>query len=268
MGTTTPNIGLYIPADGETNYGTAFANGMLNLDTHDHSGPPNKGVPLSATGLANGSVTAPKLNSNVLTSGGGLQFDGSNAIETAGLLNALFNLGSNGFLVRTSGSTAAARTLTNTDGNIDLSTNPSGVAGNPVINLSTSFFQTGTFTPTINTTNNDIGSVSYALQQGTWQQIGKWIMIDMEIVFTVTGSTGSGSMLIKGLPIAAIGTYWFAGYINSGSLSPNQQVTAYSASGTNIAIFPVGPSNSQLPVPGAVPYGFNMQLTGIYQWAA
>ena len=55
MGTTTPNIGLYIPADGETNYGTAFANGMLNLDTHDHSGAPTKGVPLSASGVTPGS---------------------------------------------------------------------------------------------------------------------------------------------------------------------------------------------------------------------
>lgn len=266
MGTTTPNIGLYIPADGETNYGTAFANGMLNLDTHDHSGAPTKGVPLSASGLANGSVTAAKLNSNVLVSGGGLEFGAGNAIEVAGILAPIFNLGSNGLIARTSASTAAARTIQGTTDVIDV-TAGNGVSGDPTINLSANFFATGIFTPTINTSNNDIGTVGYALQDGNYQQIGKWIMIDLEIVFTVTGTPGTGVLIIQGLPKAAVGTYWFAGYINSGFLSPNQQVCAYAAgSGTNIAIFPVGPSNSQLPVPGSVPYGANMQLTGIYQW--
>ncbi len=134
MGTTTPNIGLYIPADGETNYGTAFANGMLNLDTHDHSGSPSNGVPISAAGLANGSVTADKLNSNVLVVGGGLSFDGSNAIQTAGLLNALFNLGSNGIIVRTSSSAVQARTITGTANQIAV-TNGNGVSGNPTLSF-------------------------------------------------------------------------------------------------------------------------------------
>ena len=267
MGTTTPNIGLYIPADGETNYGTAFANGMLNLDTHDHSGAPTKGVPLSASGLANGSVTAAKLNSNVLVSGGGLEFGAGNAIQVAGILKPIFDLGSNGFIVRTSSSTVAPRTITGTTDVIDVN-DGNGVADNPTINLSSNFFDTGTFVPTINTSNNDIGTVGYSIQDGNWQKIGKWIMIDLEIVFTVTVSTGSGVLVIEGLPEAAVGTYWFAGYINGGNLTPNQQVTSYQTSGTTILIFPVGTANSQLPVPGAVPYGMNMQLTGIYQWTA
>lgn len=105
MGTTTPNIGLYIPADGETNYGTAFANGMLNLDTHDHSGPPHNGVPLSSAGLAAGSVTADKLNNDVITPGGGLAFDINHAIETDGILNELYNMtGANNAVFVTDGS--------------------------------------------------------------------------------------------------------------------------------------------------------------------
>lgn len=264
MGTTTPNIGLYIPADGETNYGTAFANGMLNLDTHDHSGPPNKGVPLSASGLAAGSVTRDKLNSNVLSPGGGLSFDVNNAIQTDGVLKAIFGLGSNGLIARTSGSTAAARTLISSNTNVLTITNPDGVSGNPTINIPTSFYDGGTFVPTITCTGGGQTGVSYALQDGNWQKIGKWIMIDLEIVFTA--SNGSGFLQIAGLPEPAVGTYWFAGYINSASLTPNQQVTSYQTAGSNILIFPVGTANSQLPVPGPGPYGYNMQLTGIYQW--
>lgn len=264
MGTTTPNIGLYIPADGETNYGTAFANGMLNLDTHDHSGPPNKGVPLSASGLAPGSVTRDKLNSNVLSPGGGLTFDVNNAIETDGLLKAIFGLGSNGLVTRLSGSTAAARTLISADTDVIDIQDGDGVGGNPTFSLPTTFYDGGTFTPTINASGGGMTGISYALQDGNWQKIGKWIMIDLEIVFTA--SNGSGNLIIQGLPLPAVGTYWFAGYTNSGSQTPNQQVASFQTSGTDVLIFPVSPTFSQLPVPGPGPYGYNFQMTGIYQW--
>jgi len=173
MGTTTPNIGLYIPADGETNYGTAFANGMLNLDTHDHSGPPNKGVPLSSSGLAAGSVTRDKLNSNVLSPGGGLSFDVNNAIQTDGVLKAIFGLGSNGLITRLSGSTAAARTLVSNNTDVLTIANADGVANNPTFSIPNTFYNTGTFTPTIQTSNNNIAGVSYALQDGNFQKILK-----------------------------------------------------------------------------------------------
>lgn len=264
MGTTTPNIGLYIPADGETNYGTAFANGMLNLDTHDHSGPPNKGVPLSSAGLAAGSVTRDKLNANVLSPGGGLSFDVNNAIQTDGLLKAIYGLGANGLVTRLSGTTAAARTLVSADPTVLLINNGNGVAGNPTFSLPTSFYDSGTFVPTISASGGGMTGISYVLQDGNWQKIGKWIMIDLEIVFSA--SNGTGNLQIAGLPAPAVGTYWFAGYINSASLTPNQQVTSYQTSGSNVLIFPVGTSNTQLAVPGPGPYGYNMQLTGIYQW--
>lgn len=137
MGTTTPNISLYIPADGETNYGSAFSNGMLNLDTHDHSGAPNNGVPIATSGLADGSVTRNKLNSNVVLAGGGLAVDvGSpNALKADGLLLALFGLGSNGILVRTSGTTASSRTIITANSARLTVSNGDGVAGNPSLNL-------------------------------------------------------------------------------------------------------------------------------------
>lgn len=263
MGTTTPNIGLYIPADGETNYGTAFANGMLNLDTHDHSGPPNKGVPLSSSGLAAGSVTRDKLNSNVLSPGGGLSFDVNNAIQTDGLLKAIFGLGTNGLVTRLSGTTAASRTLVSSDTSVIDIQDGDGVAGNPTFSLPNTFYDGGTFTPLINTSNNDIAGVSYIVQDGNWQKIGKWVMIDLEVVFTAT--SGTGNLVINGLPLASVGTYWFAGYSNSASQTPNQQVSSYQASGTQVLIFPVAATFSQLPCPVGA-FGWNFQMTGIYQW--
>ena len=81
MGQTTPKMSIYIPSNNETGYATSFAVGMNNIDQHDHSGAPNKGVPIASNGILDGSVTAIKLNADVLSSGGGLAFDGSNAIK-------------------------------------------------------------------------------------------------------------------------------------------------------------------------------------------
>jgi hypothetical protein len=51
-----------------------------------------------------------------------------------GELQAIDGLGTNGLIVRTGATTAAARTITGTAGNVDV-TNGDGVAGNPTINL-------------------------------------------------------------------------------------------------------------------------------------
>jgi len=160
MGQTTPNMALYIPSNGETLYGDSFAAGMLNIDQHDHSGPPNKGVPISATGIADGSVTAVKLNDDVVSPGGGLGFDANHAIQTEGLLNSLYNLATNGYLVQTSSGTANTRTFQATNNELTV-TNGDGVSGNTTYGLATAFknsvvanvnIQTfsasGTYTPT------------------------------------------------------------------------------------------------------------------------
>jgi len=136
MGQTTPNIGIYIPDAGETNYDASFEAGMNNIDAHDHSGGPNKGVPLSSSGLADGSVTKEKLATDVVTSGEGLAIDGGNpnAIIADGILNSLFKIGSNGVLCRTAAGTANARTITGTSNEIVV-TNGDGVSGNPTIGI-------------------------------------------------------------------------------------------------------------------------------------
>lgn len=67
MGTTTPNISIYVPAAGETNYDQAFLAGMLNVDKHDHTGGPTNGVVLGGASIANGSITNAKLANPFVT---------------------------------------------------------------------------------------------------------------------------------------------------------------------------------------------------------
>jgi len=138
MGQTTPYIGLFIPATGETNYDQAFAAGMVNLDQHDHSGGPNKGVPITTSGLADFSVTYQKLNSNVADSSTGIGTQGSpfqNRLQALGILKNLFALangGATGF-VSMNGAVVAGRTFTVGTG-LAIA-NADGISGNPLITL-------------------------------------------------------------------------------------------------------------------------------------
>lgn len=139
MGQITPNIGIYVPAAGETNYDASFLAGMINIDQHDHSGPPNGGVPISGAGLAAGAVTFDKLNANVAdnTTGIGTNgIDGANQLSLLGLVKSLYTLGQvagTGFISRNN-TLSNSRTITGTANQIAVS-NGDGAAGNPVISL-------------------------------------------------------------------------------------------------------------------------------------
>lgn len=132
MGQTTPNIGIYIVAAGETNYDQSFAAGMVNIDQHDHSGGPNKGLPIATEGLGAFSVTFDKLNANVVDPTTGIGVSGvlPNQLVMLDPLKSIFQLApTNGFLTL-DGVNAHARTFQNS-ASITW-TNPAGVAGNPV----------------------------------------------------------------------------------------------------------------------------------------
>src|SRR5262249_6459143 len=125
---------IFIPAAGETNYTDAFASGMINIDQHDHSGGPNKGVPISTSGLADFSVTYNKLAANVadITTGIGPSGSlGANQLALLGILKNLYvlaGLATQGF-ISMNGSTVAGRTFQDTASIVW--TNPNGVSGNP-----------------------------------------------------------------------------------------------------------------------------------------
>lgn len=135
MGQFTPNIGLYIPAAGETNYNDSFASGMINLDLHDHSGGPNKGVPITSSGLGDFSVTYNKLAANVADPNTGIGVNLTpglqHQLQILGILRNIFTLASVpgvGF-ISMNGSTVAARSMVDS-GSIAW-TNPDGVAAAP-----------------------------------------------------------------------------------------------------------------------------------------
>lgn len=137
MGTTTPNISIYIPAAGETNYDASFAAGMVNIDQHDHSGAPNKGVPIAASGIAAGAVTFDKLNANVADNATGIGTAGSlgaNQLSILGLLKAIYQIATATGFIAKNGALATARTMTGTANQIAIA-NGAGVAGNPTYSL-------------------------------------------------------------------------------------------------------------------------------------
>lgn len=68
MGTRTPNMSVYRPATGEEAYSAAFAAGLDNIDTHDHSGAPNNGVQIGTNGIQDGAITPAKLSEQILNS--------------------------------------------------------------------------------------------------------------------------------------------------------------------------------------------------------
>lgn len=135
MGQTTPNIGIYIPAAGETNYDQAFAAGMINIDQHDHSGGPNKGLPIATEGLGDFSVTFDKLNANVVdpTTGIGTSLAFPNQLVLLDPLKNIFQLApAVGFLTM-NGTLANVRTFA--DSATVTWTNANGASGNPQANV-------------------------------------------------------------------------------------------------------------------------------------
>lgn len=137
MGQITPNISIYIPAAGETNYDASFAAGMINIDQHDHSGPPNKGVPIASSGLAAGAVTYDKLNANVADNTTGIGTSGVllNQLIILGLLKNIYQIATASGFIAKNGSLANARTLTSSNTNRITIANGDGAAGNPLFNL-------------------------------------------------------------------------------------------------------------------------------------
>ncbi len=131
MGTTTPNIGIYAPAAGETNYSQSFAAGMVNIDQHDHSGGPNKGLPIATEGLGDFSVTFDKLNANVVdpTTGVGNSGTFPNQIVLLDPIKSIFQLAPASGFITMDGTTSHVRTFQNSSS--ITWTNADGVGGNP-----------------------------------------------------------------------------------------------------------------------------------------
>lgn len=218
MGQTTPNMGIYIPAAGETNYDASFAAGMVNVDQHNHSGGPNEGVPIASSGLADGAVTYEKLASNVVTSGSGLTTQtGSlaNQITTTGLLNSIATLVTPVGLLAANGSTATPVTITGTANQVNVA-NGSGAAGNPTLSLPSTIYTnisfdsgahtlnsytSGTFTPNLAFGGSSTG-ITYSTQTGKYWKVGAVVYFCINLFLTSAGSA-TGAATVTGLPFTS-----------------------------------------------------------------
>lgn len=58
----------------------------------------------------------------------------------------------------------------------------------------------GTFTPTVNTSNNDMTGVSYSLQVGYYTRIGRILHVQCNVIYTASG-IGTGHLVVGGMPI-------------------------------------------------------------------
>lgn len=218
MGQVTPNIGIYTPAAGETNYDASFAAGMQNIDQHDHSGGPNKGVPIGTSGVADGSITYPKLNANVADNTTGIGTNTgplANQLIILGLLKNIFQLVATSGFISKDGSLAHARTLQPT-ANQTTMTNGDGVAGDPVFGLASTIYTnisfdsgahtlnsytSATFTPVLAFGGASVG-ITYATQAGKYWKIGAVVYFNINIFLTSKGSS-VGNATITGLPFAS-----------------------------------------------------------------
>lgn len=137
MGQITPNISIFIPVPGETNYDSGFASGMFNIDQHDHSGGPTGGVPIPAAGLAAGSVDYTKLATNVADNDTGIGTAGSlgaNQLSLLGIIKNIFQASPASGLITMDGILAHVRTITGTANQIAVA-NGTGVSGNPTLSF-------------------------------------------------------------------------------------------------------------------------------------
>lgn len=65
MATTLPNLGVVIPASGDTDYPTSISTSFTNIDNHDHT--TGKGLAIAAGALATDAVTTVKIQNLAVT---------------------------------------------------------------------------------------------------------------------------------------------------------------------------------------------------------
>jgi hypothetical protein len=105
-------------------------------------------------------------------------------------------------------------------------------------------YEEGTFTPTT-AGSSSTGTATYTYQNGRYTRIGRLVQFEIYIVWT--GGTGTGNLIIRGLPFTVNNAVTFPGvvvsYPNNIALSANNVVIAYcqnNDSYINIFQYPVG----------------------------
>ena len=257
MGQTTPNISIYIPTAGETGYDQSFAAGMVNIDQHDHSGAPNKGVPISSIAIADNSITFSKLNANVADNTTGIGTAGAPFQNQLVLLGLLKNIYANSINIAPTlgllavnnppnSSVPAYVTITGTVNQIAVS-NGNGATGNPTIGFTATTtlpglltaasgitfdsvntlnsYTTNTFVPTLTFGGGSTG-LTYTTQLGKYWIVGAIVYFKILIKINAIGSSiGNAVVSLTTLPNASIDGFNTA--VNFEAISLIQQGIAF-----------------------------------------
>ena len=134
----------------------------------------------------------------MIVDGAGLRYD-ANVLNTDGNLLSLYNLATNGFVVRTTTDTVTARTITGTVGNIVVS-NGNGVATDPTIDLAP-IVQGSTGTSFVKVALDGYGRVT----NNTAVTTGDITALVDGTYVNASGDTMTGALVLNADPIVALG---------------------------------------------------------------
>jgi hypothetical protein len=205
---------------------------MVNIDQHDHSGGPTKGVPISSAGIADGSITFNKLNPNVADNATGIGTAGSlgaNQLSILGLLKSIYQIATASGFISKNGTGAFARTITGTANKVTV-TSGDGVAGNPTLTLPSTIysnisFDAGTTTLDDYRTNAGVailkfGGATAGTQASTskYWRIGNVVFFSATIVLTVKG-VNTGAATLEPLPFTSANDGIFQTFSLSGKIN-------------------------------------------------
>lgn len=126
--------------------------------------------------------------------------------------------------------------------NITQSTAAKGVnftANTPAAGMTSqllNWYEEGTFTPTV-VGSSTAGTTSYSTQSGRYTRVGNQVTV--QIVFTVTNMTGTGNLLVGGLPFTVKSGTQGVGAVMTSSMdwASGTSITFYIPGGGTTALF-------------------------------
>lgn len=132
----------------------------------------------------------------------------------------------------------------------------SGIQINSGIALTT--LTSGTFTPVI-AGSTTAGTATYSVQHGTYQQIGKFVLYNVRVDWTV--HTGTGNMTLTGLPVAANNTFHSASVIYDNGITAFASAQALINAGTTKMSFTTNSGSGSI----AMAATGSFLISGVYE---
>jgi len=182
------------------------------------------------TGVVPDAHTAPGTTPVVPNSSGNIIITGGQvAAGTTANVIRTNSLAANTYTVQIQRSQAVGSSTVGDNGVSHFNSGVFSVDANGFVDLSTSFYTTGFFTPTLQFSGSSAG-ITYAAQNGKYTLIGN--LVNYQLSFVLTSKGGAvGIAQIAGLPIAAGGPNTLSGNPQLGTVTFADYVNVFSTSG-------------------------------------